>query len=392
MPALMRWSTTLAGILEAALKMNGLEEKMSDMRADELINQVMRLRGTLGGLADYKLQPMPFFYVHLLFLIAAIYLPMFAYSLALETSLPSSCDYTELGKNTVCDGDATSIGVYEGAAGAKNLATCAQICNEEDGCMFFAYWPDHTCRTWASCLGHEDATPGWTHLDLTASDQTLHARDYYGMCWGSWSWELAGVIVIFLQNIVSAYPLHYMYSHTLSRFIASESDLKRWLTFAIGLASRQVVIGLIRAGQQLSDPYGSDNVDLPVRDYVINTLKASKKILNTAVDKNHASEAREAEVSELRLLAKPSKTLRERIKKGITLSSTTTLVDRVRREINADSAKKGPSQPRADDVCYHCKGHGHWKSHCPFLNLPPDDAKHAYFSDLLGDSDDIVKR
>ena len=37
---------------------------------------------------------MPFFYVHLLFLISSLYLPMFAYTLAMEESIgvPTRCE------------------------------------------------------------------------------------------------------------------------------------------------------------------------------------------------------------------------------------------------------------------------------------------------------------
>ena len=68
--------------------LSGAEEEISDMRADELVNQVLRLRGSLGGLGGFRSQPIPFFNVHLLFLISAIYLPMFAYSLAMTTTVP----------------------------------------------------------------------------------------------------------------------------------------------------------------------------------------------------------------------------------------------------------------------------------------------------------------
>ena len=39
-------------------------------------------------------QPVPFFYIHLLFFISALYLPMFAYSLAMETTIgvPARCE------------------------------------------------------------------------------------------------------------------------------------------------------------------------------------------------------------------------------------------------------------------------------------------------------------
>jgi hypothetical protein len=69
----------------------GAKGELSDMRADELVRHVLRLRGALGSLYDYKDQPVPFFYVHLLYLISFVYLPLFAFDNALEfghTSAP----------------------------------------------------------------------------------------------------------------------------------------------------------------------------------------------------------------------------------------------------------------------------------------------------------------
>jgi hypothetical protein len=226
-------------ILEAAFHMSGAEEEISDMRADELVNQVLRLRGSLGGLGGFRSQPIPFFYVHLLFLISAIYLPMFAYSLAMTTTVPvrkrhflrhlyikiitlprqardkhrenskkvpfsqKSCDYSLLGKNKVCSGEAISIGVYEGVIGAKDIVACEEICNTEDACKFYAYQPDHTCQTWASCPSQQAVTADWAIMDTEADGQTLYFRDYHSMCWNRSWWEVFGMWVIFVQNIVS---------------------------------------------------------------------------------------------------------------------------------------------------------------------------------------------
>jgi hypothetical protein len=144
------------------------------------------------------------------------------------------------------------------------------------------------------------------------------------------------------------------------------------------------VIGLIRAGQQLSDPYGSDNVDLPVRNFVLSVLKASKKILNTPVDTVHANEATEAAVSELRKTARPSKTLRERILRGVMMTKgATSLVNKIN-----DSTKKAGVKVKKragpDDACYHCRGTGHWKKDCPFGHLVPEEAQHCWLEDLTG--------
>ena len=83
-----------ARILEAVGLIAGENEVISDMRASELVSQVCVLRGKLATLYDYKGQPIPFFYVHLLFFISALYLPMFAYTLAMDKSIgvPMRCE------------------------------------------------------------------------------------------------------------------------------------------------------------------------------------------------------------------------------------------------------------------------------------------------------------
>jgi hypothetical protein len=62
----------------------------------------------------------------------------------------------------------------------------------------------------------------------------------------------------------------------------------------------QVAIGLIRAGQRLSDPYG---VDLPVRLYATGTADASKKKLQVVVDASPVTESSEAAAVTLRASA-----------------------------------------------------------------------------------------
>jgi hypothetical protein len=107
-----------------------------------------------------------FFYVHLLILISALYLPMFAYTLAANfDQLESMCEGIE--------------------------------------------------------AGH--------------------------FCYHNFQQEVISTVVVFLQNIV--------------------------------------VIGLEKAGQQLSDPYGEDDVDLPVHHFVTFTLRSSLKMLAADPDK-----------------------------------------------------------------------------------------------------------
>ena len=55
-----------------------------------------------------------------------------------------------------------------------------------------------------------------------------------------------------------------------------------------------VVIGLCKAGQQMSDPYGSDTVDMPVRQFVLFVLNASRMMLTANADKIPPTEATEA--------------------------------------------------------------------------------------------------
>ena len=59
-------------------------------------------------------------------------------------------------------------------------------------------------------------------------------------------WELLGLCMIFVQNLV--------------------------------------VIGLFKAAQQMTDPYGSDYGDLPARWFVLFVIKASRMMLTTVAD------------------------------------------------------------------------------------------------------------
>ena len=61
-----------------------------------------------------------------------------------------------------------------------------------------------------------------------------------------------------------------------------------------------IVIGLVRSGQQLSDPYGDDIVDLPVRSWVLWALDASKATLTSSSDPVAPTDRIEADIHDLR--------------------------------------------------------------------------------------------
>jgi hypothetical protein len=48
----------------------------------EMMQLVCRLRGGIGALYDYAWQPVPFFYVHFIYLASGVYLPLAAFALA----------------------------------------------------------------------------------------------------------------------------------------------------------------------------------------------------------------------------------------------------------------------------------------------------------------------
>eukprot|EP01034_Spumella_vulgaris_P030602 gene30602-37845_t len=52
---------------------------------DRMVDELLTFRGKVGALFDYDDQPIPFVYVHLLTLLTEIYLPLFAYSTAVNT-------------------------------------------------------------------------------------------------------------------------------------------------------------------------------------------------------------------------------------------------------------------------------------------------------------------
>jgi predicted membrane chloride channel (bestrophin family) len=64
------------------------EDRLGDTEADQLRGLVLKLRDQLGTLADFAAQPIPFFYVHLITIISGIYLPLFAYGVAIDVDIP----------------------------------------------------------------------------------------------------------------------------------------------------------------------------------------------------------------------------------------------------------------------------------------------------------------
>ena len=54
------------------------------MEAWSLQNQILALRAKLASLYEYKDQPIPFVYIHMVYLLTSVYLPLFSYSMALS--------------------------------------------------------------------------------------------------------------------------------------------------------------------------------------------------------------------------------------------------------------------------------------------------------------------
>ena len=59
----------------------------------EMMQLVCRLRGGIGALYDYAWQPVPFFYVHFIYLASGVYLPLAAFALARDDHMQiESCE------------------------------------------------------------------------------------------------------------------------------------------------------------------------------------------------------------------------------------------------------------------------------------------------------------
>ena len=75
------------------------------------------------------------------------------------------------------------------------------------------------------------------------------------------------------------------------------------LVYHVGGAQNIVVIGLTQAGERMSDPYGQDEVDLPARQYVATTIKASRKLLGATPQDEAPSQESEAAIQDGRATA-----------------------------------------------------------------------------------------
>ena len=65
---------------------------ITDMRCQQLQNQVLVLRESIKTLYDFNDQPLPFFYVHLAYILVFFYLPLFTYAVAIDTTAKTDLD------------------------------------------------------------------------------------------------------------------------------------------------------------------------------------------------------------------------------------------------------------------------------------------------------------
>lgn len=179
--------------------------------------------------------------MHLLLTISVFYLPLFAYSVAL--------DFGQL--DAMCSSLGTAA--HEPAV-ASNTDGSADI--TADGDAWASQWSEY----WSNFCG---------------------SRLYY---------EAVGTICIFLQvcrvpwccctHAGSCVPGARSSENTIAtaprKFCI---DVRMWF---VCRAQNIVVIGLTQAGERMSDPYGDDEVDLPARQFVSKTLQASRRLLEAS--------------------------------------------------------------------------------------------------------------
>ena len=240
-------------IMEAIRSLTGENEMLPAPLGFKLVSELLNLRGQLALLYDSQ-WPVPFFYIHLLHLTSAIYLPMFAYSLAIGSDIPESCDSVDKGS----------------------------------------------------------------------------------VCWNKLWWEMSGLIMIGVQNII--------------------------------------VIGLVRSGQQLSDPFGADIVDLPVRSWVMWALDSSKAMLTSSSDPVAPTDSIEEAINDLR---PPTNQGRRRLKTLLTGNQMKGMKNKIAR-LGVGAPANGVAKPKATATatgrCYHCGGMGHLKQDCPLSHVSPKQA------------------
>lgn len=205
------------------------------------INKVNQLRDDMDELHNCVDQPLPFFYVHLMFLIVSTYLPIFAYKIAR--------DFAEFSEEELCNGGTFS----------------------RNSDVF--------------CAGHmqDDA-----------------------------------------------------------------------LTLLILLLYLLVLIGLGKAGEQMTDPFGIDLVDVPVRNIVMNTTRGSLALMNAKLDKSIPTEHDEGKI-------RTTNRWRHGTDWAVKLRAKMSKVDKVKEHAIREKAME-------EQTCYYCKQKGHWKVNCPELS------------------------
>jgi hypothetical protein len=115
-----------------------------------------------------------------------------------------------------------------------------------------------------------------------------------------------------------------------------------------------VVIGLGKAGEQMTDPFGIDLVDIPVRHLVMNTTQGSLDVMKCALDKSIPSEGDEAKIA-------TTNRWRHGAQMAVKQRKQMTAADKIKEQAMKEMA--------GEDVCYFCKKPGHWKQDCPDWKL-----------------------
>ena len=104
----------------------------------------------------------------------------------------------------------------------------------------------------------------------------------------------------------------------------------------------------------MTDPFGIDLVDIPVRHLVMNTTQGSLDVMKCALDKSIPSEGDEAKIAS-------TNRWRHGAQMAVKQRKQMTAADKIKEQAMKEMA--------GEDVCYFCKKPGHWKQDCPDWKL-----------------------